>query len=210
MAVKTITREGREWAWPEYDTELIRVFDQYRDIDTIVKHCSQRRMAVQAGGAMGVWPWYLAQKFGHVYTFEADHYNYMCLARNVDGIENVTAVHCALTHQPRLFHIERHVTEQTNAGAGYVRPGGEIAGMRLDDALSSSNVPCDLLCLDVEGAEGDVLLGADAIIRHWRPVVVIEEKELPQGIAINARSILEDFGYTERARIHRDVVFKWH
>lgn len=210
MSTKKITQAGRTWVWPEYDTELIKVFDQYQDIDTILRHVPNRRLVVQAGGACGVWPWYLAQKFAQVVTFEPDLLNFMCMAMNVEGIENITAVNGALTHSPRLLQVKRHPSEETNAGAGYVRVGGDVASMCLDDALSTYQTPIDLLCLDVEGAEGDVLLGASKVIRQWRPVVVIEEKDLPQGIAINARSILEDYGYTERARVNRDVIFKWH
>jgi hypothetical protein len=82
MTFKTITRRGRDWLWPAYDTELIKVFDQVDDIDKILEYCPNRRVAIQAGGACGVWPWRLAQEFETVITFEPDWVNFQCLSVN--------------------------------------------------------------------------------------------------------------------------------
>jgi FkbM family methyltransferase len=204
MTFKTITRRGRDWLWPAYDTELIKVFDQVDDIDTILKYCPNRRVAIQAGGACGVWPDRLSQSFETVYTFEPDPINFMCLAYNVFG---ATKFQCALANDSQGTHITRHATEKTNAGATYCSGNsGPVPTVRIDDVLPFFG--CDLIQFDIEGYEAEALHGARNMIDICEPTIVIEEKPLPQGgDHLAARRLLESWGYRERERIHRDVIF---
>jgi len=206
VTTRTITRNGRDWAWPEYDTELIKVFDQVKDINAILPHVKHDGLAIQAGGACGVWPYYLRKDFTQVVTFEPDLLNFQCLQMNLLGVD-VKAYHAALGAQRGWATVQRWHTERTNAGAGYIMPGGEIPVLAIDDLRLRF---CDLLLLDVEGSEANVLLGAYLTLMECRPTVVIEEKALPQGGGhyLAARKFLESIGYKEAAKVHRDVVFK--
>lgn len=210
MTFKTITRRGRDWLWPEYDTELIKVFDQVDDIDTILEYCPNRRVAIQAGGACGVWPWRLSQEFETVITFEPDWLNYQCLTKNApDAIKIFGGF--SWGPGPHELFVCRVGSEATNAGAGYTTafdgvfsdPSAPIVHI---DQFRLQNV--GLICLDVEGAEADGLNAASETISRCKPTVVIEEKPLPQGgDYLAARRLLESWGYKERARFHRDVLF---
>ena len=204
--ITTINQQGMEWFWPEYDTELIKVFDQADDINAILPHVKYDGAVLQAGGACGVWPFRLREHFTKVITFEPDPLNYECLRLNLAGMD-IQAYQAALGAQRGWATVQRWHTERTNAGAGYVMPGGEIPVVAIDDLRLSF---CDLLLLDVEGSELDVLLGAYLTLERCRPVVVIEEKALPQNQDSDhrqARWFLQRMGYKEAARIHRDVVF---
>lgn len=215
--MKTIRRYGREWAWPDYDTKLLQVFDEVHDIDIILGyvHGHGGSQCVQAGGACGVWPQTLLGHFAEVHTFEPDAQNYACLSQNVDRLEwhgdtchKMHTYNAALGAVRGVGTIKRHETEQTNAGAGYVQAGDDFPVVTIDD-LRLTN--CALIQLDIEGSERDALLGAYFTLYRQRPVVVIEEKHLPQehhpDDHLRARRFLEQMGYKERARIHRDVVF---
>ena len=58
---RTVTGLGRTWVWPDDDRECIKVvFDWISDLGRAMHFCKQRRTAIQAGGNMGVWPWWLA------------------------------------------------------------------------------------------------------------------------------------------------------
>ena len=211
MTFKTITRRGRDWLWPEYDTELIKVFDQADDIGTILEYCPKRRVAIQAGGACGVWPWRLSEHFGIVYTFEPDPTNYRCLLGNAvfDNPNIVNAIPAALSENIKRASLGRHLTEASNAGAGYILddPTGQVYTVALDYFLPEG-ASVDLIQLDVEGMEASALMGAALLIEDNKPTIVIEEKPLPQGgDHLAARRLLESCGYKERARIHRDVIF---
>jgi FkbM family methyltransferase len=127
---------------------------------------------------------------------------------NLAGID-VEAYHAALGAQRGWATVQRWTTERTNAGAGYTTPGGEIPVVSIDDLRLRF---CNLILLDVEGAEADVLLGAYLTIQRFRPTIVIEEKHLPQDCGpddhLEARRFLQRIGYREVAQIHRDVVFR--
>jgi len=203
--IKTIEKKCHAWWWPEYDTELIKVFDDVDDIEAIVRHTRETMVCVQAGGACGVWPFYLRQKFHTVYTFEPDATNFECLTRNLEGVPGIEAHNAALGSQRGFCHIRRDAGERTNAGAGYIEPGGVVPVVAIDEMRL---VFCDLIQLDIEGGELDALLGAYLTIQRFRPVIVIEEKRLPQcDDHLAARGFLERMGYKERGRIHRDVIF---
>lgn len=214
MNVKQIHRRNRDWFWPEYDTELIKVFDQVDDIDQILNHCSDRGFAIQAGGACGVWPDRLLQEFETVLTFEPDAVNYECLTSNVRrDAGHLWAYWAALGEGRDVCEIVRHFSESTNAGAGYVgaaRGGGvHVPVVSIDEVFTHQRFTvCDLICLDVEGAEFSVLVGGYLTIMEHKPTIVIEEKKLPQGgDYLAARRLLESWGYRQRAAIHRDVIF---
>jgi hypothetical protein len=110
--------------------------------------------------------------------------------------------------------IRRDAPERKNAGAGYCVDGdGDCAihapTFAIDnwywgDALEC----CDLICLDIEGDEYSALVSAFMVFMNHRPPIVIEEKPLAHiSDHTKPRRYLEAFGYHERERIHRDVIF---
>lgn len=201
---------------PAYDNKLQLVDHLVSDLNLAVLRCRDRCVAVQAGGAYGLWPLTLARQFETVYTFEPDHENFVCLVQNCRDHANVIAQRAALGQYSSFTPaVVRDESESTNAGAGYIRetdierPGVPIVS--LDEAL---DLPvCDLLCLDVEGFEYFALLGATKTIEICRPVIMLEAKQLPQmevhykvDPETAVRWLIEKHHYTEVARVHRDVV----
>lgn len=189
--------------YPEYDRKLRAVEGQVADLAHAVAMCRRRRVAIQAGGAVGVWPEYLARNFESVYTFEPDAQNYAALCDNVTA-ENVYSYFGALDYQKGDVAIRRDDFERDNAGAGYTVPGGDVPAYALDD-MFTGNV--DLIQLDIEGNEWRAICGAVRLILNCRPVIMLEEKALPHTRHHEtARKILELFGYKVRKRINRDVI----
>lgn len=203
---KEVQYRGRAWTWPADDTKLVQVIDQVGDLQVILEHVRGHDVCVQAGGACGVWPAALAEHFRQVYTFEPDQTNFACLVVNLEGIENVAAYNLALGERWGHGKMALHESEQNNAGAGYVVAGDDFEICWIDNLVLDK---CDLIQLDVEGMELQALKGAERTLRRFWPVVVIEEKALPQGMhePTAARQYLEDMGYREVARAHRDVIF---
>lgn len=212
----TIERRGRKWKWPAYDDQLIKVFDQVDDIDVILSHvpADRRGISIQAGGACGVWPDRLAREFEKVYTFEPDHRNFYCLLANIDSeaFSRVVAHRAALSDIACWAQVDWDKSELTNCGAGFInRSMQEIDGGCVTVMIDSLCLDrCDLVQLDVEGHEWEALLGGLETIEKFKPVVVIEEKDLPhRPMSENkARELLESLGYSEVGRAHRDVIFK--
>lgn len=196
------------WAWPERDDKLIQVFDQVNDIDRIMKHVDGNQVCVQAGGACGMWPLRYADFFETVYTFEPVRENYECLKFNTYDASNIKPYPVALSDKEAIGKILLHPSEQGNAGAGYFEVGvGDVTSITIDGFNLEA---CDLIQLDVEGHELEALKGAEHTIEKYSPVIVIEEKPLPQmeDDYRFARIYIETQGYEEIDRIHRDVIFR--
>lgn len=165
-----ILRDDGFW-WPSDDNHCWRVIhSEVGDLDRAVEWCGQKRVAVQAGGNVGVWAARLATVFDRVITVEPDGDNYECLRRNAPA--NVTHRRAAFGAEPGT--VGMHV-EAGNSGAHWVEGPGAIPVDTID-ALSLS--ACDLILLDVEGYEARALRGAEATIRAHRPVVMFEDKGL--------------------------------
>lgn len=194
---------GREWEWPDSDVKCRAVvFDWAKDLEVAYRHCKGFRTVIQAGGNMGVWPWLLAKRFDRVITAEPEPECLGCLQRNVTSPKvEIHGVGFGAHHD--FASIEY---EAGNLGAQYIRYGGDIPVIPIDDLGVTD---CDLIYLDIEGAEVDALRGASATIRASKPVVVVEDKGLstrfgyPRG---HVERMLARVGCRVVARPHRDVV----
>lgn len=200
---------GRTWVWPGEDRECIKVvFDWISDLDRTVRFCKQRRTAIQAGGNMGVWPWRLAQTFGRVLTAEPDEECARLLVQNTEDTPHVEVYLAAF--MDRADWTLRLVTEPRNRGAQYVAPGGDGRSIQAVTIDSLGVSDCDLIYLDIEGAELKALQGAVKTIRGSKPVVAYEDKDLSQrfgtGKYDTEKWLEREFGYKVVARYHNDVV----
>lgn len=209
---------GREYLWPKEDTKLQQVNDWVSDLKFVYVEMQeagrQFRTAIQAGGACGIWPRALAEKFDLVYTFEPDPVNYWCLSANVADLpQKVAPRYGALGEQMGFARLELHKSEQHNVGAYYTVPCKDgVVPMYTIDYLAATNV--DLLCLDIEGREVEALRGAHNTIETWRPFIMIEEKRLPQmadgtiphAVGAATEWLEKIHRYKVVNRVHRDVI----
>lgn len=208
MKIK-IKQLGRDWSWPAEDRDCRAVvFDWAADLDQVYQHLPSFRNVIQAGGNMGVWPWLMAQRFHHVYTFEPDPRLFGYLCENVPET-NVFKYQAALGNKRRMVQMVNDLHERNNLGAQFVDPEaeGNIPTVRVDDF----RIPdVDLIYLDIEGMELQALYGAYMTIRDNLPVIVVEDKGLSvkYGSAQGdiERWLWHEFKYEVAQRVHRDVI----
>jgi FkbM family methyltransferase len=196
----------RDWHWPDADEKCRAVVFDWTALRHALRHCKQLRVAVQAGGNMGVWPWLLSRYFHFVATFEPDPRCFELLVKNLEGTKNVAMYNAALWHTPGVCSIQD--MERNNLGAQYIVPSAGVVPMETIDSYEFGN--CDLIYLDIEGAELGALQGAVRTIETFKPTIVVEDKGLSDKFGSKKGDIekwLSDFGYTVATRYARDVVF---
>lgn len=188
--------------WPDcdgddFDFRLQRVYTARLAADQIASGVSQHRVCVQAGGHIGLWPRALSARFDTVYTFEPDAENWACLAKNVTA-PNVFMARGVLGAQPGGVSMAR---TKSKSGIWRTSPGGQIPTYTIDGLGLTA---CDAIVLDVEGDEWKAILGAEATIRRYRPLVWLEARLAQTACAIEW---LRQCGYdSPRRAIGRDIV----
>jgi FkbM family methyltransferase len=190
--------------WPAADQETrAAVTSTLPDVHKFVQFCPKRGIAVQAGGNVGVFPKELARHFKQVITFEPDAVNWECFQRNVTE-PNIIGRKMALGDAPGRMAVEHNAF---NPGASYLTAGNDVEVITLD---SLDLEGCDLLQLDVEGFELKALKGAEATIRKYSPVIVLEQKGLGEKYGDSDSATTEwltKIGYRKADAIHRDVIY---
>lgn len=157
---------------------------------------------MQAGGHCGVFPAFLAQHFGAVYTAEPDVENFRCLTFN-----------CS---QPNIFAFRAGVGNGGFRGihrvpeyvaSHWLEGEGDIPLMRIDDLGLKS---CGLIALDTEGAEFQGLLGAEKTIVAFKPMLVIEDKGHVSRFGDTSEAMnswIEQHGYKQYEKIGQDRIW---
>lgn len=189
--------DGSEPAWAH-------ALDHVRSVEWALAHCAKRRVAIQAGGNIGLWPKRIAEVFERVYSFEPEPVSLECLQRNAPA--NVVVTPYALGDETGWCDIKRK-----GLGSNKVKPGGTIPIHTIDSGFVDLDV--DFIQLDVEGYEWHVLNGARQTLASQHPLVQVELRESMLNqfgkTAHEVRSLLAEFGYREVSRQQgSDVVFQ--
>jgi len=181
--------------WPDFDVRCRAavVTECAAAMPVVLPLVKEKRVCVQAGGNVGVYPLALSEAFERVVTFEPDHDNVHCLIENVTR-PNVAIYRAALGSEQGTCSI--HVVEADNCGAHRTVPNGEVPVMTIDGLELDA---CDLIWLDIEGAEADAIKGAMATIEKFSPIIVLEEK------GHGPKAVLP--GYSVKMRIANDTVY---
>lgn len=182
--------------WPDFDVRCRHavVGECGLAMPVVLPMVPAKRVCVQAGGNVGVYPLALAEVFDRVITFEPDTDNQDCLIRNVT-LPNVMIFRSALGSEPGTCGILRIDTD--NCGSHKTLPGTAIPVQTIDGLHLDQ---CDLIWLDIEGAEAGAIKGAMATIEKFSPIVVLEEKGLGPKADLP--------GYVRVTRIGNDTVYR--
>lgn len=212
------TRSAYGWVLPATDRHFSKYLStapkiegrrmyQAQHIQRSVQFCALRRTALDVGGHVGFWSYYLAFAFQRVHAFEPNALFGQCFERNVRG-EGVTLHRVALGDAERRIALE---VDLENTGATHVRPGVEGATpMRKLDGFAFTEV--DFIKIDVEGFERLVLEGSRETLARCRPVVIVEQKDFAGRYGHEryaAAEFLQSLGAVVLARVVQDLVFGW-
>ncbi len=180
-------------------------------LDRIIARVRQHRVAVQAGGNLGVYPKRLAERFDTVYCFEPDAESFAALAVNAPAA-NIVRFQAALGAKHELVGLSAVRRDgsgrPSHPGLTHVSGPGVVPTLCIDDL----NLPvCDLICLDVEGYELFALQGAVETLRRCRPVIACEINKNLAHVGHSAAdlvNLLTSVGYVCADQQGSDVVFE--
>ena len=202
-----------DWWVPDQESSGIRdIMSEWNNKGLkSIQRCKARTTAIQAGGNLGVFPYYLASYFKDVITFEPVQAHWDCMARNLRSMQNITAYKYGLGEKAGSARI--HKTLADNCGATQIVEDEE--GVLKILALDQMNFEeVDLIWLDVEGFEVKALKGAQTTIATWSPVIVVENNglihEFPSdrnGSDDFRRWMKDTFNYNHVDRLMRDDIF---
>lgn len=207
-------------AWmshPKNRRDIVDGRQRYQGLkqDLAMKWCKQFRTAVDVGGHVGLWSFYLSRQFVSIHAFEPVAVHRECFAVNVTA-PNVTLHACALGEKAGSVSMK---TAPTSSGDSFVSGHSmlaEVAGpgdipMKRLDEFDFQDV--DFLKIDCEGYELFVLRGAEEMLKRCQPCVIVEQKPghaqnfgLPETGAV---SYLQSLGAVLRKEISGDFVLSW-
>lgn len=183
----------------------------------LMRHLKPGDTFIDVGGHFGYFT-LLASRLvgpaGRVVAFEASRNTYAVLVENVRKQPNVTAHHLALSDQhetisffefPVLYNefnsmdVDQFRNEKWFAKFPPQRI--DVLATRLDDMVERDNLQPAIIKIDVEGAELKVIRGAAGILRHQRPLVVMEYLAPARHNTAHrqAAALLNELGYASYA-----------
>lgn len=200
------------WDWSRFRGSAAALKWNRRDLwslSAVLEHVREKRVAVQAGGNLGIFPKALARVFETVYTFEPAPDLFAKLMSNAPE-KNIIKFQAALGNVPKLVglsRVRRDGKAENHEGITHVAGDGNIPTVRIDDLW----LPVvDLLYLDVEGYELFALWGAHDTIQRCRPVIAVE---INRGIEFvghsrdDVRTCILNHGYRLLDKVQSDEFF---
>jgi FkbM family methyltransferase len=158
-----------------------------REID---RYVTKDSLCADVGANLGYISVYLSRRARWVYSVEPQPVVYLQLCCNLflNECYNVTPINMAATSRSTWVDFAEYQSGWvgTNKISNYdaIRsigsislkesPSGKMRGERLDVMI---NERVDFIKIDAQGADIDVILGAEDLIKKWRPVIVFEYEE---------------------------------
>lgn len=190
--------------WPIWDTKAERnhayILKHLCDMDLAVSLCPDKRVCIQAGGHVGLWPKALSKYFHTVLAFECEPSLFEAMKRNLEDYNQITVSDKALSDKEGQLLIKR------SGSSGSNRIGVENANIPIDAiTIDSLNLDvCDAIFLDVEHHEIFALRGAVETIKRCRPVLQVEELDVDN---TEVRDFLATLGYTKVSKQGKDSIY---
>ena len=174
-----------------------------------LNHCSNRGLALDIGANVGLWSRDLCEKFERVIAFEPVSQFRECLIANVTS-PRLEIRACALGSTAALINmiITAHNTGHTHVDTASLGQGD--TPMYTLDQLDIQDI--DYIKIDCEGYETEILKGAQQTIQHYRPILVVENKnhqDVGHTDTASAIDLCVSWGARILDQVRNDVILGW-
>jgi len=170
-----------------------------------------RRIVVQAGGHIGIWPLKLSASFEYVITFEATLENWLCMVRNIPSQSAARIFGSVGSREGSVFMSKNeHSTGGHHIAVDDRKRFAEVPQYTIDSLPAAVKKKIDAIFFDIEGWEIEALRGAVGVIAANRPLLVLEENSACQryGHKIgDLQNFLRPWGYKKVGSMDEDIVF---
>lgn len=213
IPTKLIFRDGFLWEVPKTDELCFdAIYTDSACIQRVIQYCSRHRVAVQAGGNVGVYPLKLIENFKRVLTFEPAQDNFQCLKANIEKFgtkaDGVFAFQAALADS--VCGAQLQLVEPTNCGTYRTTADASLPHVPTIVLDHFHLGECDLIWLDIEGFEHVALHGALETIKRCRPVIVLEVKDHCENYGRTREQVCQwvmEQGYFKADEAKDDLIF---
>ena len=188
-----------------WDEHIVKVADRMP--------ADRRRLALDVGAHFGAISLSLRKRFRQVASFEPNEFSFSILSANMalNRVDNVTLYSHGLFSSPADLSLGRPEQQEIpvpvdesgrfnplctpNIAAYVFTPDGSGEFLKRAKALDSLLLEeVDFIKIDVQGADGEVLLGGVETLRRCRPVVVFEwEEALSKNFGVTFQSLKQTF-----------------
>lgn len=212
------------WYWPDGEQHMVewladpknrlvlndRPAYQGKKQQLALSHCApdRRRTMIDCGAHIGLWSYNFAHWFKQIEAFEPVAEHRACWAKNLLDL----ALPSPTLHPYALGDREDRVTIRVNpvsSGDSWVKGKGTVP-MKTLDSFGFEDV--DFIKVDAEGYEEFILRGAEFTLKHWKPVVCVEQKRdmaVKFGLKpMGAVQYLIGLGYKVVGEISGDYIMK--
>jgi len=145
-----------------------------------MKYISNRKVALDCGGHVGIWTKRLSYLFDTVIAFEPIPKHIECHKKNCSSWDNVTLNECALSNKETTMDMKMGTGRNTGRStleykSNLVKGDNEIIQIQTK-TLDSFNIPkVDFMKIDVEKHEVSLIQGAKETINRCDPIIFIED-----------------------------------
>jgi FkbM family methyltransferase len=188
-----------------------RVLDyQKNQLDIAIQMVKNFDLAIDAGANYGIMSWHLDRRFQRVLSFEIDHLVRECLKANMQNFscDRVEIHDCGLGDCEKMTALNYI----KNSFATSIDPSimlGEFPIRPLDSFNLSA---CGFIKIDCEGYEPHIIKGAEATIKKYHPVILMEDKGLSQNYGLDpdaAEKLLASWGYQRSTSFKKDCIMTY-
>ena len=196
---------------------LIRAIKKNYDqeISLLGKIIDKDLESIDVGVYRGVYSYQMAKLSSHVHSFEPNPLIYPYLEKNLKKIiKNLSLYNIALSDKseivdlkiPNRFDVlnKNNYEERFKLGLATIHKENilennqfslfKVRAEKLDNLIKNKNI--GFIKIDVEGHERNVLIGAESIIKKYKPKLLIEIEERHTSEKVeNIIGFINDFGY---------------
>lgn len=184
--------------WVDYNIYCLGLYEAH-DVKWFIRQIQKDSVTLDIGAYIGQYGLLAVTKTkaGHVIAFEPHPQSFDRLKRNVarNGLDNVLAIHTAVGERRVKLPFAIN-TQPSNSGLAINQNQSaqsiSVDVYSIDEIMAEHKLPkVDVMKIDVEGAEGLVLRGAQNTLRRFAPKMLIEvDRNLESGFGDTPQDVL--------------------